>query len=192
MQYLRNVLFVLLILLCNSLVAQTQKSPPLSQYMMPRDKEVALARSAAPAKVSAKATIKLLTESGYEVSHEGDNGFVCMVMRGWAAPTYTPVPFRDLVFDTKVLAPICFDPAAVRMVMPYYELRSKLGMQGKTPDQIAEGIQAAYTKGVLAKRDGVSFAYMWSTEQDLGGWCRSLAPSHDGFLALLQKLNARR
>jgi hypothetical protein len=52
--------------------------------------------------------------------------------------------------------------------MPYYELRSKLGMAGKTPDQIAEGVQAAYGKAELPKRDAVSFAYMWSAEQNLG------------------------
>jgi len=52
--------------------------------------------------------------------------------------------------------------------MPYYELRSKLGMESKTPDQIAEGLQAAYVKGKLPRRDGVSFAYMWSADQNLG------------------------
>jgi hypothetical protein len=52
--------------------------------------------------------------------------------------------------------------------MPYYELRSKLGMEGKSPDQIAEGVQAAYVKGELPRRDTVSFAYMWSADQNLG------------------------
>src|SRR5207302_644385 len=55
-----------------------------------------------------------------------------------------------------------------RSAPPYYELRSKLGMEGKTPDQIAEGVQAAYAKGELPKRDGVSFAYMWSADHNLG------------------------
>ena len=39
---------------------------------------------------------------------------------------------------------------------------------GWSPDQIAEGLQAAYVKGVLPKRDIVSFAYMWSADQSLG------------------------
>jgi hypothetical protein len=56
---------------------------------MPRDTEVAFAPSAALANISGRATIKVLTTSGYQVAHNGDNGFVCMVMRGWAAPTYT-------------------------------------------------------------------------------------------------------
>ena len=41
-------------------------------------------------------------------------------------------------------------------------------MEGKTPDQIAENVQAAYVRGELPKSDGVSFAYMWSADQNLG------------------------
>src|SRR5262249_11300259 len=113
-------------------------------------------------------TIKILTTAGYQVARQGDNGFVCIVMRGWVAPTYTPTQVRDLVYDAKLRAPICFDPIASRNVMPYYELRTKLAMEGKTPDQIGEGVQAAYAKGLLPKRDEVSFAYMWSADQNLG------------------------
>ncbi len=151
-----------------ALWAQDPKYPPLGEYLMPPEAEMALARSAAPANISDRATIKVLTASGYQVAREGDNAFVCMVMRGWGAPTYTPAQFRDLVYDPRVHAPICFNPVASRTVMPYYELRSKLAMEGKTPEQIADGVQAAYAKGALPKRDEVSFAYMWSADQNLG------------------------
>ena len=151
-----------------SVSGQTAKYPPLSEYMMARDAEIALAKSAAPDSISGHATIEVLTASSFQVVHDGDNGFVCMVMRGWMAPTYTPAQFRDLVYEAKLRAPICFNPEASRTVLPYYELRSKLGMEGKTPDQIVEGVQAAYAKGELPKRDGVSFAYMWSADQNLG------------------------
>ena len=139
--------------------------PPLSEYLMPQDAEVALAKSAAPANITDHATIKVLTESGYQVVSEGDNGFVCLVLRGWSAPTYTPVQLRDLVYDPRVRAPICFDPEASRTMLPYYELRTRLGMEGKSPDQIAAGVEAAYTQGELPRRDRVSFAYMWSADQ---------------------------
>lgn len=147
--------------------SQVRKYPPIEQYLMPQADEIVLAKSAAPANISDHATIKALTQSGFKVVSEGQNGFVCMVMRGFSAPTYTPAQFRDLVYDSSVRAPICFDPKAAKEVMPYYELRTKLAMQGKNPDQIAEGVQAAYAKGELPKRDGVSFAYMWSADQDL-------------------------
>jgi hypothetical protein len=146
---------------------QPAKYPAISEYMMPQDSEIALAKSAAPASISDRATIKVLTNTGFQTVSEGNNGYVCIVMRGWSAPTYTPAQFRDLVYDPKVRAPICFDPLASRTVMPYYELRTKLGMQNKTPDQIAQGIEAAYARGELPKREGVSFAYMWSADQNL-------------------------
>lgn len=159
---------ILLSLAAPAASAQSLTYPPLSEYLLPREAEVALAKSAAPANISDRATIKVLTTSGYQVAREGSNGFVCIVMRGWSAPTYTPAQLRDLVYDATIRAPICFDPAASRTVLPYYELRSKLGMEGKTPDQIAEVVQAANAKGMLPKRDGVSFAYMWSADQHLG------------------------
>jgi hypothetical protein len=173
----RSWLPVLWLLFALAAWAQDAKYPPLTEYMMPRDAEIALARSAAPASISDRATIKVLTTSGYQVARAGaSDGFVCMVMRGWSAPTYTPAQVRDLVYDAKLRAPICFDPVASRTVMPYYELRSKLAMEGNTPTQIAEGIQAAYAKGVLPKRDGVSFAYMWSADQNLGAAFRHWHP----------------
>ncbi|MBA0083366.1 MAG: hypothetical protein HRJ53_00055 [Acidobacteria bacterium Pan2503] len=148
--------------------SQTRKYPPIEQYFMPQAEEIALAQSAAPANISGRATIKVLTKSGYEVAQKGDNGFVCMVMRGFMAPTYTPAQFRNLVYDPALRAPMCFALQAAREVLPFYELRTKLAMQGKNPDEIAEGLQAAYAKGELPQRTGVSFAYMWSADQNLG------------------------
>jgi hypothetical protein len=149
--------------------AQSQRQyPPLSEYMMPQDAEIALARSAAPANVSDHATIKIFSESGFEVGIEGDNGFVCMVMRAWSAPTFTPEAFRDFVYYAPLRAPICFNPVAAETMMPYYELRHELGLQGRNPDEIADSIGAAHAKGDLPRIQTVSFAYMWSADQDLG------------------------
>ena len=106
------------------------KYPSIDEYLMSRDAEIALARTAAPANVSDHATIKILTKSGYKVAREGDNGAVCMVMRGFSAPTYTPAQFRDIVYDPHIHAPICFTAPAARSAMPYYELRTKLAMAG--------------------------------------------------------------
>ncbi len=169
---MKNLTLVLAFLLAASdaatVLAQNPKYPPISEYMMTPGAETALARSAAPESVAAHATVKILTTSGYKVAAQGDNGFICLVMRGWAAPTYTPAQLRDLVYDAAVRAPICFNPPAAKEVLPYYELRSKLGMEGKTPDQISESVEAAYSRGQLPRRDEVSFAYMWSADQNLG------------------------
>jgi len=166
--------------------AQQSKYPPVDRYLMPRNAELALARTAAPPSLSGRATIKVLTRSGFVVAHQGSNGAVCMVMRGFSAPTYTPAQFRDLVYDPTVRAPICFTAPAAKVAMPYYELRTALALAGKGPDEIAEAVKAAYAKGTLPRRDGVTFAYMWSAHQHLasgiGAWhphVMLFAPNYD-------------
>src|SRR5258708_23733890 len=166
---------VVLILLLATLdvvpmLAQSPKYPPLSEYTMAQDAEIALAKSAAPDYIAGHATRKVFTEYGFQSVQEGNNGFVCVVMRGFTgAATFTPVQVRDYInYDAKTRAPICLDPQAARAVLPYYELRTKLGLEGKTAEQIAEGVQAAYAKGEIPKRPEVCFAYMWSADQVLG------------------------
>lgn len=142
--------------------------PPLSEYMMSVEAEVALARSAAPPNVSAGATIKTFTESGYRVAVAGSNGFVCIVMRSWAAATITPGRVRDFAYYSRLRAPICFDPVASRTILPLQELRTSLGIAGRDPDSIAQAIATAYAAGKLPELEGVAFGYMWSAAQDLG------------------------
>jgi hypothetical protein len=102
------------------------------------------------------------------VAQQGDNGNVCLVMRGFSAPTYTPAQFRDIVHDPTIHAPICFTAPAARTALPYYEMRTNLALQGKSPDQIAEALQAAYVTGKLPRREALTVAYMWSAHQHLG------------------------
>jgi hypothetical protein len=173
---MRRLLFALPLLIgTTAAAAHAQgKYPPIAEYLMPRDAEIALARSAAPAAIADRATVKVLTAAGYEVASEGDNGAVCLVMRGFSAPTYTPAPFRSLVYDPAVHAPICFAAPAARTVLPYYELRTRLAIAGKHPDEIAEALQAASVKGELPRRESTTFAYMFSAHQHLasgiGAW----------------------
>src|SRR5258708_39439429 len=91
-------------------------------------------------------------------------------MRGFTGGAkFTQVQVRAFItYDRKPRAPICLDPQAARTLLPYFDLRTKLGLEGKTADQIAEGVEAAYAKGEIPKRTEVSFAYMWSADQILG------------------------
>ena len=59
---------------------------PLEQYLMASDAEIALARSAAPAAISEKATVLTLDSQGYQTAVRGTNGFTCLVERSWMAP----------------------------------------------------------------------------------------------------------
>ena len=54
---------------------------PLDQYLMGRDAEIALARSAAPPSLARDATVMVLGRHGYETAVEDKNGFVCNVDR---------------------------------------------------------------------------------------------------------------
>ena len=59
--------------------AQDAKEPyptiaPVEQYLMDRDAEIALARSAAPDAISRDASVIVLTRQGYETAVEGKNG----------------------------------------------------------------------------------------------------------------------
>lgn len=148
--------------------AKDTKYPPLDAYMMPRADEIALAHSAAPPSISDRATIKVLTRSGYEIASQGDNGFVCIVMRGWSAVAFTPADSHHLAYDTTIQAPICYDPVGSRTMLLVEEMRAQLGLQGMEPDAIPGELAMAYALGKLPKIDSVSFAYMWSAGQNVG------------------------
>src|ERR1700751_1530864 len=93
--------------------AQDAKQPypnmaPIDQYLMARDAEIALARSAAPDAISQDASVIVLTRHGYETTGEGKNGWVCWVGRGWMGMFDHPE-----FWNPKVRAAECINPPAV-------------------------------------------------------------------------------
>src|SRR5258708_19531809 len=126
---------------------------------MPQADEGALAKKASPQNILDHATVRVFTTSGYQTVPEGDNGFVCLVMRGFTgAPTFTPVQVRAFItYDAKTRAPICLDPQAARTLLPYFDLRTKLGLEGKTTVQIPEGVQPPYAKATIPHRTHALF-----------------------------------
>jgi len=155
------VLLLFSILSVGSGWAQRRYDP--KEYTMLPETEIALARSAAPDNISSHATIKILGASGYQEAVKGDNGFTCIVMRGWSVP-FTRKP----EYYGKMRAPICYDPNASRTVLPYQELCAKLGLEGKDVEAINQEVAMAYALGELPRMETTAFAYMWSADQDLG------------------------
>src|SRR5262249_19744737 len=94
---------------------------PVDQYLIAdAHDEIALARSAAPPSISAEADVLVLGKHGYETAARGRNGFVCFVERSWTAG------FDDRQFwNPKLRAPNCFNPPAVRSVLPQYLERTQ-------------------------------------------------------------------
>src|SRR5215469_9183519 len=89
--------------------AQDAKKPypnmaPLDQYLMERDAEIALARSAAPESISHDAGVMVLGRHGYETAVQGKNGFVCLVERSWTSPIDDPG-----FWNPKGRAPMCLN-----------------------------------------------------------------------------------
>ncbi len=106
--------------------AQDSKEPyptmaPIEQYLMDRDAEIALARSAAPDAISHDASVLVLTRHGYETAVEGKNGWVCWVGRGWMAMFDNPE-----FWNPKVRAADCLNPPAARSILPYAYKRAEL------------------------------------------------------------------
>ncbi len=115
---------------------------PIEQYLEASDSaEVALARSAAPASISGDASVLVLGKHGYETAEKGKNGFVCLVWRSWAGPMGG---FDDPDFwSPKFRAPICFNSAGVRTILPSYIERTKWVVAGASKAEMRDRTQAA-------------------------------------------------
>src|SRR3984885_4399699 len=101
---------------------------PLDQYLIPDEKaEIALARSAAPTSISNAAEVMVLRRDGYTTAVKGSNGFVCIVERSWANPTNDPQ-----FWNPKVRAPHSFNSPAARTSLPFFLMKSKLVLAGKS------------------------------------------------------------
>lgn len=151
--------------------AQTPKTAypimaPLDQYLMPdRDAEIALARSAAPDAISGDAKILVLGRKGYETAVEGKNGFVCVVERGWMGPF--DGDFAVNFWNPKIRGPICFNPPAVRSVLPLTYKRTEMILAGKSKAQIIDALKTACEKKELPPLEPGAMSYMMSKDQYL-------------------------
>lgn len=111
---------------------------PIEQYLMPdRNAEIAMARSAAPLSISADAEVMVLTARGYETVAKGTNGFACLVERSWMSP----FDFAEF-WNPKMRGPICFNPAAVRSIVPMTFKRTELALAGQSRDQMLAAMKA--------------------------------------------------
>jgi hypothetical protein len=137
---------------------------PLDQYLMDRDAEIAMARSAAPEAISRDADVLVLGRHGYETAVKGTNGFVCAVERGWMGPFYgkSAVNF----WNPKVRGPVCFNPPAARSILPMTYKRTEMVLAGQSKAQIIEGIKI-FMKQKLPPLEPGAMSYMMSKEQYL-------------------------
>src|SRR5215470_2806515 len=156
------------------------KMSPVDQYLMEKNAEIQLARSAAPDSISRDATVLVLGRQGYETAVEGKSGFVCIVERGWMAAFDWPE-----FWNLKVRAADCLNPQAARSILPIAFLRSRMVMAGRSKAEILSAIKAAFENRQLQDLESGAMAYMMSKSAYLTDEGEHNAP-HVMFYALLK------
>jgi hypothetical protein len=147
---------------CGATVAVSQAAAypamaPVDQYLMDRDAEIRLARSAAPESISRDATVLVLGRQGYEVAAPGRNGFTCMVARGWMAGFDWPE-----FWNPKIRAADCMNPQAARSIVPVMLLRGRMIMAGRSRAEILSALRAGFASGELPKLEAGAMDFMMS------------------------------
>jgi hypothetical protein len=146
---------------------------PLDQYLMDRNAEIALARSAAPGSISRDAKVLVLTRHGYETAVEGKNGFVCVVGRSWM------LPFENQEFwNPRVRLPLCANPPGARFHVALAFKTAELAVAGLSKNQISDRLKAAYDNKELPLPANGSMSYMMSKQQYFGDKIGNAGDSH--------------
>lgn len=136
---------------------------PIEQYLMDAGPEIALARSAAPTAISAKAEILILKPEGYETAAAGTNGFTCVVERSWMAPFDHPE-----FWNPKIRGPVCYNPAASRSVLKYTLWRTTRALAGNSREQLLNATRAALASRDFPPPEPGAMSYMMSRDGYLG------------------------
>ena len=141
--------------------ADYPKMAPEAQYLSAdRTSEVALARSAAPRSISAKATVLTLGRQGYETAVTGSNGFVCFVQRSWAND------FDNGQFwNPRIRTPQCWNAAAASSILPDYLNRTRWVLAGLSRDEMTARTKKAFASHEIGPPAPGSMAYMMSKDQ---------------------------
>ena len=141
--------------------ATAQELPRAYDASMPRDQQITLAESAAPAEVSSKATVYVLGPKGYEKAREGTNGFSCFVGRHFVKPAETTIE------------PQCFDAEGSRTLLLVYLHGEELRTNGKSEAEIKADVASGYKEGRYQYPSKPGFLYMMSSRNRL-----SAIPEH--------------
>jgi hypothetical protein len=125
--------------------APAHETPRIPQ-LLPRDKEMELALSAAPEHLRKGAAVYVLERNGFVKVRESTNCFTCIVN-------------RDHPLNQK---PVCFDAEGTATILPKILRVGELLMQGRRMSEINKEIEEGFRSGryISPRRAGV--AYMLS------------------------------
>lgn len=119
--------------------------------VLPRQQEIALARSAAPPNIGDSATVYVFTDSGFVLAEHGTNGAACYVSRSW--PTS--------------IEPHCFDAEGAASIMRIHMREVELLHRGLTPDAAQREMAPDIFSGKLRLPSRPALSWMFSAEQKL-------------------------
>jgi len=142
--------FAILLLPCG-LAAQEVTGPPGPRLLLERDHEVRLARSAAPASVSAGARVWLFENGTYVAADSGGNGVECYVSRSWP----------------ESLEPHCFDEEGARTIMRLEMRAVELAHAGMAREEAARQLSAGLADGTFRLPQRPAMSWMMSSAQVL-------------------------
>ena len=142
--------------------SQYASMAPVDQYLMERNAEIALARSAAPESISKDAEVMVFGRKGYETAVKGTNGFVCIVHRSW-----TSEPDDPEFWNPTRRGPICFNVSAARSYIPNTIMRTKLVLAGRSKDEMFAAIKTAFEKKEFPALEPGAMCYMLSKQGHL-------------------------
>jgi len=145
-------------------VAEAPATPGVQQTpLMDRQKEIALALSACPPRIAAKAGVYVLERSGYVKVRESENGFTAIVAHA--------LPISQ--------EPQCMDAEGARTHLPRLLKVGELRAQGKSAEEITRYVADAFAEGIFVAPTRPGVDYMLSSENlppDNGGKGSSVAP----------------
>jgi hypothetical protein len=111
---------------------------------VPRERQIKLALSSAPAEVSSKATLYVLGPKGY--------GFSCLVGRSFEGTTEASID------------PMCYDAEGSRTLLLVKMREEELRAKGKSEAEIKADIANGYKEGRFQAPGKPGFVYMLSSE----------------------------
>lgn len=124
------------------------RSTNARQALVPREKEIALALSAAPAHLRGEASVFIFGKSGYEKARPGTNGFNCMVNRD------------GIQNGDTALHPTCWDPEGSRTILPVMLRVGELLAQQKSAAEIKRDIDEGFDQSRFHGPLKAGIAYM--------------------------------
>ncbi|NOT08876.1 MAG: hypothetical protein HOP28_11795 [Gemmatimonadales bacterium] len=127
--------------------SDTTKLPPAVR--IPREREIALARSAAPKAVSDSAEIWVLGDNGFEKAVGGTSGYGCIVQRGLGG---------------QHIIPRCDDRSGVESHYAVYQLIERMRLAGRTYGDARKAIADGFRDGTIKEPKFGGFSYMYSVD----------------------------